>query len=216
MPPSGAGTTANSALPSHATVSTFPALARRRSETACSGESPAKGMSAIKCPIWAALVRFDRVVPPAVEVCRVDIDLGDLLVCHRDALGIAACIEFAAQRSIPIPTECSSSSFEFARVESRAVVAAFDGGRIKTDANTLLLGAADRMIGLSRFIAGCFADASNPALIEHEVETLVPQRVVGIAIGYEDLIDHDQLRHDPIMATLAGKLAVRRWPASPR
>jgi hypothetical protein len=100
--------------------------------------------------------------------------------------------------------------FEFARVEGRAVVASFDGGRITSDAGAVLLGAADRVIGLTRRLAGCFTDARNPAFIEHEVETLVMQRVVGIALGYEDLIDHDELRHDPVLATLAGKLAARR------
>ena len=111
---------------------------------------------------------------------------------------------------IPVPTECSPALFEFARVQSRAVVASFDGGRITSDAGALLLGAADRVIGLTRRMAACFTDARNPDLIEHEVATLVMQRVVGIALGYEDLIDHDQLRHDPILATLAGKLTARR------
>jgi len=119
------------------------------------------------------------------------------------------------QRSIPVPTECSPVLFEFARVEQRAVVAGFDGGRITSDAGALLLGAADRVIGLTRRLAACFADARNPDLIEHEVETLVMQRVVGIALGYEDLIDHDQLRHDPVLATLAGKLAARRSDCAP-
>jgi Transposase DDE domain group 1 len=114
-----------------------------------------------------------------------------------------------------VPTECSPTLFEFARVESRAVVASFDGGRITSDAGALLLGATDRVIGLTRRLAACFTDARNPDLIEHEVETLVMQRVVGIALGYEDLIDHDQLRHDPVLATLAGKLTARRSDRAP-
>jgi Transposase DDE domain group 1 len=114
-----------------------------------------------------------------------------------------------------MPTECSPELFEFARVEGRAVVAAFDGGRITSDAGALLLGAADRVIGLTRRLAACFSDARNPALIEHEVETLVMQRVVGIALGYEDLVDHDELRQDPVLATLAGKLAARRSDCAP-
>jgi hypothetical protein len=109
-----------------------------------------------------------------------------------------------------VPTECNPMLFDFARVEGRAVVAAFDGGRLTSDAGALLLGAADRVIGLTRRLAACFKDARNPTLVEHAVETLVMQRVVGIALGYEDLIDHDDLRHDPVMATLAGKLAARR------
>ena len=112
-------------------------------------------------------------------------------------------------------TECSPSLFEFACVEGRAVVASFDGGRITSDAGALLLGAADRVIGLTRRLAACFTDHRNPALVEHGVETLVMQRVVGIALGYEDLVDHDELRHDPVLATLAGKLAARRRDCAP-
>ncbi len=114
-----------------------------------------------------------------------------------------------------MPTECNPMLFDFARVEGRAVVAAFDGGRLTSDAGALLLGAADRVIGLTRRLAACFTDARNPRLVEHAVETLVMQRVVGIALGYEDLIDHDDLRHDPVMATLAGKLAARRADCAP-
>jgi hypothetical protein len=105
--------------------------------------------------------------------------------------------------------------FDFAPVEGRAVVASFDGGRITSDAGALLLGAADRVIGLTRRLACCFSDARNPVFIEHDVETLVMQRVVGIALGYEDLVDHDELRHDPVLATLAGKLAARRADCAP-
>jgi hypothetical protein len=114
-----------------------------------------------------------------------------------------------------MPTECNLELFDFARVEGRAVVAAFDGGRITSDAGALLLGATDRVIGLTRRLAACFTDGRNPKLIEHDVATLVMQRVVGIALGYEDLIDHDELRHDPVMAVLASKLAARRSDCAP-
>jgi hypothetical protein len=103
-------------------------------------------------------------------------------------------------------TECSADLFGFAPVEKRAVVAKFDGGTITSDAGALLLGRTDRAIGLIGRFAGCFRDARDPDLIEHQVETLVGQRVIGIALGYEDLNDHDELRHDPVMAVLAGKL----------
>ncbi len=112
-------------------------------------------------------------------------------------------------------TECNPERFEFARVEGRKVVASFDGGRITSDAGALLLGAADRVVGLTRRLGACFTDARDPALIEHEVETLVMQRVVGIVLGYEDVNDHDQLRHDPVLAVLAGKLAARRSDCAP-
>jgi hypothetical protein len=99
--------------------------------------------------------------------------------------------------------------FGFAPVEKREVVAKFDGGTITSDAGALLLAQADRTIRLIERFAGCFEDARNPALIEHEVRTLVGQRVIGIALGYEDLNDHDELRRDPVMAVLAGKLEPR-------
>ena len=110
-----------------------------------------------------------------------------------------------------MPTECSPDLFGFARVEGRAVVASFDGGAITSDAGALLLGATDRAIRLVERFAGCFRDARSAALIEHEVRTLVGQRVWGIALGYEDLVDHDGLRHDPMMAVLARQA---RGPAS--
>jgi len=105
--------------------------------------------------------------------------------------------------------------YEFARVEGRAVVASFDGGTITTDAGGLLLGATDRAIKLVDRFASCFRDARSPDRVEHEVKTLVGQRVFGIALGYEDLNDHDTLRHDPIMAVLAGKLQARRKDCAP-
>jgi len=112
-------------------------------------------------------------------------------------------------------TECNADLFGFAPVERRAVVAAFDGGRMTSDAGALLLGATDRAIGLVERFAACFTDSRAPELIAHEVGTLVGQRVFGIALGYEDLVDHDQLRHDPALAVLAGKLAARRKDCAP-
>jgi hypothetical protein len=107
-------------------------------------------------------------------------------------------------------TECITSQFDFAPVEQHRVVAGFDGGTITSDAGALLLGLTDRAIGLVDRFARCFVDARHPELIEHEVRTLVGQRVFAIALGYEDLNDHDELRHDPVMAVLAGKLKARR------
>ena len=114
-----------------------------------------------------------------------------------------------------MPTECSPDLFGFARVEGRSVVASFDGGAITSDAGALLLGATDRAIRLVDRFASCFGDARSPVLIEHEVHTLVGQRVFGLALGYEDLNDHDELRHDAMMAVLAGKLAARRRDCAP-
>jgi hypothetical protein len=95
------------------------------------------------------------------------------------------------------------------------VEAAFDAGLVTSDAGALLLGATDRAIGMMDRFAACFHDERRQDLIEHEVATLVGQRVFGIALGYEDLNDHDELRHDPLMAVLAGKLEARREDCAP-
>jgi len=114
-----------------------------------------------------------------------------------------------------MPTECSPPALEFTGFNGRSVVAAFDGGAITSDAGALLLGETDRSIGLVERFAACFKDRRRPELIEHEIGTLVMQRVFGIALGYEDLIDHDHLRHDPVMAVLAGKLEANRAGCAP-
>ncbi|HEV7880974.1 IS1380 family transposase [Bradyrhizobium sp.] len=114
-----------------------------------------------------------------------------------------------------MPTDCIPTLFDFAPVEGRKVVANFDGGAITSDAGGLLLGATDKVLGLTRRLAACFKDHRDPDLIEHRLETLLTQRITAIALGYEDLIDHDQLRHDPIMAVLAGKLTASRSDCAP-
>jgi hypothetical protein len=103
-------------------------------------------------------------------------------------------------------TECSAKVFEFEAVERRAVVAGFDGGDITSNAGALLLGHLDRGLGLVRRFAQCFCDRRDPRYVEHQVETLLGQRIFGLALGYEDLNDHDELRKDPTFAVLAGKL----------
>jgi Transposase DDE domain group 1 len=114
-----------------------------------------------------------------------------------------------------MPTECSREQFDFGVVEGRTVEAAFDAGLVTSNAGALLLGATDRAIGMMGRFATCFHDERRADLIEHEVVTLVGQRVFGIALGYEDLNDHDELRHDPLMAVLAGKLEARRQECAP-
>src|ERR1700686_2952456 len=114
-----------------------------------------------------------------------------------------------------MPTECSADLFDFEPMERRAVVAGFDCGAITSDAGALLLGATDRTIRLVERFAECFIDRRPPELVEHHVATLVGQRVFGIALGYEDLNDHDDLRHDPVMAVLAGKLRAGRANCAP-
>jgi hypothetical protein len=112
-------------------------------------------------------------------------------------------------------TQCSRDLFGYEVVEGREVVAAFDGGDNTSEAGGLLLGATDRAIGLVARFAACFADGRAQAQVEHTIEAMVAQRVFGIALGYEDLIDHDHLRHDPVLAILAGKLTAKRKPCAP-
>jgi hypothetical protein len=109
-----------------------------------------------------------------------------------------------------MPTECSAERFDFGVVEGRVVDAAFDAGVVTSDAGALLLGSTDRAIDLVDRFAACFRDYRRQDLVEHAVATLIGQRVFGIALGYEDLNDHDQLRHDPMWAVLASKLTARR------
>jgi hypothetical protein len=109
-------------------------------------------------------------------------------------------------------TECTQCAFEFAAHFSRQVVARFDGGTITTDGGGLLLREADRRLNLLPRLAECFLDGRSPLLVEHTVEQLVSQRVYGLALGYEDLNDHEQLRQDPLLRVLAGKSDVEDSP----
>ena len=101
-------------------------------------------------------------------------------------------------------TECNQRSFRFNH-SSREVVARFDGGNITSDGGGLLLGEVERRTGILRQFAGCFRDYREAEQVEHTVRELVSQRVYGLALGYEDLNDHDELRRDPLLATLVGK-----------
>src|SRR5271168_4946843 len=114
-----------------------------------------------------------------------------------------------------MPADCNLDSFEFAPVAGRSVVGSFDGGAMTSDAGALLLGATDKAIRLVGRFAACFKDHRRQDLIEHSVRTLVGQRIFGLALGYEDLVDHDALRHDPIFAVLAGKLVAKRKNCAP-
>ena len=93
-----------------------------------------------------------------------------------------------------MPTECTPTLFAFEAVERKAVVACFDGGTITSNGGALLLGQVDRGLGLVHRFAACFTDRRDPRFVEHRVETLVGQRIFALALGYEDLNDHDELR----------------------
>jgi len=114
-----------------------------------------------------------------------------------------------------MPTQCKPLSFTFQGVRGRSVTAAFDGGSITSNAGALLLRRIDRALGLFDRVAACFTDHRDPRLTEHSVRTLVAQRITGISLGYEDLNDHDELRRDPVLALLSGKIEGRRKGCAP-
>ena len=102
-------------------------------------------------------------------------------------------------------TECNAREFDFQGLGSRAVTARFDGGTITSDAGGVLLREVESKTGILRRFAACFRDHRDPERIEHSACELLTQRVYALALGYEDLNDHDALRHDPLLAVLVGK-----------
>ena len=103
-------------------------------------------------------------------------------------------------------TECIQDRFVFATDGSRELVAEFSGGTISSDGGGVLLRETDARLNLLSRFSQCFLDRRNPALVEHTVEQMARQRVYGLALGYEDLNDHEQLRQDPLLRVLAGKV----------
>ena len=103
-------------------------------------------------------------------------------------------------------TQCSPTEMEFGRAGGRRVVADFDGGLVSSDAGALLLGETDKAIGLIDRFTACFGDHRSPLFTVHALKALIGQRVFGLALGYEDLNDHDDLRRDPVLGVLLGKL----------
>ena len=102
-------------------------------------------------------------------------------------------------------TECTQKHLEFHPLQHRDIRAQFDGGAITTEGGGLLLREVEKRIGIVHQFAACFQDYRDPDRIEHTVEELVAQRVYGLALGYEDLNDHEELRKDPLLAVLVEK-----------
>jgi hypothetical protein len=102
-------------------------------------------------------------------------------------------------------TECHCEQLEFHGLGRRAVVARFDGGAISTDGGALLLREVEAKTGLLAAVAEQFTDHRDPELVEHNAGELVSQRIMGLALGYADLNDHDRLRFDPLLAVASGK-----------
>lgn len=111
-------------------------------------------------------------------------------------------------------TECTPKQFEFQLLGSRKVECSFDGRAITSDAGGLLLREVEARFGIIRQFAECFKDYRDADSIEHTVFELVAQRIYGLALGYEDLNDHDALRHDPLMATLRALSSMKRTESS--
>jgi hypothetical protein len=102
-------------------------------------------------------------------------------------------------------TECNQSSFGFEGSGRREIVARFDGGTISSDGGAFLLRQTDKLLNLIPRLGKCFLDGRNQSLVEHSVTEMLAQRIYGLALGYEDLNDHEQLRKDPVFGILAGK-----------
>jgi hypothetical protein len=102
-------------------------------------------------------------------------------------------------------TQCIPSLFTFQNLGCREVVAAFDGGKVTSDAGGVLLREVDAHFGFIDQFARCFTDHRDPELVEHPLADLLKQRIYGLCLGYDDLNDHDRLRHDPLLAVLVGK-----------
>ena len=106
---------------------------------------------------------------------------------------------------MPKCTQTQSEKFNFGRIGRKPIVANFDGGDLGSDGGLLLLKSLDEKIGLTRAAARAVVDPRNPDLIEHPMQSLIAQRVYALCCGYEDLNDHDRLRHDSILQTALGR-----------
>ena len=102
-------------------------------------------------------------------------------------------------------TECNQSSFGFEAFGAREIVSKFDGGTISSDGGSLLLRQTDKRLNILPRLAQCFLDGRNQELVEHSILEMVSQRIYGLALGYEDLNDHEQLRKDPVFGILVGR-----------
>jgi hypothetical protein len=115
----------------------------------------------------------------------------------------------------PMQTESRSEQFEFEGFGRRRMVAVFDGGAMTSDGGGLLLRHTDRALGLIGRVAACFQDDREQDQVVHTLPALVGQRIVGIALGYEDVNDHDELRHGPVLALFADRLEPERADCAP-
>jgi hypothetical protein len=106
----------------------------------------------------------------------------------------------------PTKTECSAETYSFGQLDRRQVMADFSGGTITSDGGLILVAQIDQHYRISERVAACFADQRDPSRVQHELSDLIAQRLYGLVQGYEDLNDHEQLRHDPMFGIAVGKL----------
>ena len=104
-----------------------------------------------------------------------------------------------------MPTECKFKRFDFQPLGRRQVSARFDGGRMTSDGGALLLRELEERTSLLRSFSECFVDHREPSRVRHGLYELLAQRLYGLALGYEDLVDHDELREDPLLGVLVGR-----------
>lgn len=100
----------------------------------------------------------------------------------------------------PTSTDCIPEQYSFERVKSRQVIVNFKGGTVTSDGGLTLIAGLDQKLKITSRFAACFQDYRQPNRVEHSIESLVAPRVYGLVQGYEDLNDHEQLRHDPMFA----------------
>jgi hypothetical protein len=105
-------------------------------------------------------------------------------------------------------TECYQQTFQFQGLERRRVEADFSGGHLSSDGGCLLLREMDRVERLCEQLASCFSDRRDTRFVEHDLTVMLRQRILGIALGYEDINDHDSLRLDPLLAAMCGRADV--------
>lgn len=114
-------------------------------------------------------------------------------------------IRIMLNMNVSINSESPYPTISFASINDRTLTANFQGGHLSSDGGAVLLAQLDRSYGYLRRFATCFTDHRDPDRIEHSLEELLRQRVYGLSLGYADLNDHDQLRADPLLASLCGK-----------
>jgi len=106
----------------------------------------------------------------------------------------------------PTKTDCSAQTYSFGQLDRRQVVTDFSGGQITSDGGLILIAKVDQHYRISERLADCFEDQRDPTRVQHKLSDLIAQRLYGLVQGYEDLNDHDQLRHDPMFGIAVGKL----------